>query len=111
MSVWPTVSYFSHMRLKFSVLFQSLFVKINFPGKNTQKEHLESQVLTNSDESSCKQILTCMDHRINILLIRTRNITNTLMPYLPAFLAMLVFHFPAIQALALLSASAMATSG
>lgn len=69
MSVWPTVSYFSHMRLKFSVLFPSLFVKINFPGKNTQKEHLESQVITNNDESSCKQILTCVNHGINSCLI------------------------------------------
>lgn len=69
MSVWPIVSYVSHIRLKFSVLFQSLFVKIIFPEKNTQKEHLESQVLTNNDESSCKQILTCVNHRINRCLI------------------------------------------
>ena len=75
---------FHTLRLKFSVLFQSLFVKTIFPEKNTQKEHLESQVLTNNAESSCKQILTCVNHHINsclILLIQTRNITDTFMPY------------------------------
>lgn len=97
MSVWLTVSYFSHMRLKFLVLFQSLFVKINSPGKNTQKEHLESQVLTNNDESSCKQILTCVNHHINsclILLIRTRSITNTLTPYSACLASCAGLSFP-----------------
>lgn len=97
MSVWPIVSYVSHIRLKFSVLFQSLFVKIIFPEKNTQKEHLESQVLTNNDESSCKQILTCVNHRINrclILLIWTHNITDTFMPYSASLSSYAGLSFP-----------------
>ena len=72
-------------------------MKTIFPEKNTQKEHLESQVLTNNAESSCKQILTCMNHHINsclILLIQTHNITNTFMPYSASLSSYAGLSFP-----------------